>query len=106
LCGKVSFESEETQEIISAMSVLSKVAGQRAKHIRKDWDSIGCDEQRTAREHIVKSGFSKELGDCLWMISNIAHHNGTLLENVCNENILKLEDRKNRNVIIGEGDNR
>lgn len=49
---------------------------------------------------------SKELGDVLWFIAGIASHYGMSLHDVAEMNINKLQDRKNRNVIGGSGDER
>jgi NTP pyrophosphatase (non-canonical NTP hydrolase) len=48
----------------------------------------------------------KELGDVMWMVAEICSVYGFALEEILENNIAKLEDRKNRNVIVGEGDNR
>lgn len=48
----------------------------------------------------------KEAGDILWQLSGLCYIMGWSLEDVAQENLDKLADRKNRNVIIGEGDNR
>jgi NTP pyrophosphatase (non-canonical NTP hydrolase) len=48
----------------------------------------------------------KELGDVMWMVAEIATMFNMSLSNICEENITKLTDRKKRNVIIGEGDDR
>lgn len=53
-----------------------------------------------------KAKLSKELGDVMWMVAAIANDNGLMLSEICQENIDKLEDRKQRNVIKGNGDNR
>lgn len=47
-----------------------------------------------------------ELGDVLWYIAAIATEIGYSLEDIAIENITKLFDRKERNVISGEGDKR
>jgi NTP pyrophosphatase (non-canonical NTP hydrolase) len=48
----------------------------------------------------------KEAGDILWQLSGLCSVMGWCLEDVAQENINKLADRKKRNVIVGEGDNR
>jgi NTP pyrophosphatase (non-canonical NTP hydrolase) len=48
----------------------------------------------------------KEIGDVLWYISALSYELGTTLEEVATININKLFDRRDRNVIKGEGDNR
>lgn len=48
----------------------------------------------------------KELGDVLWFVAALASDLGTSLEEVALKNKEKLESRKFRNVIMGNGDNR
>jgi NTP pyrophosphatase (non-canonical NTP hydrolase) len=48
----------------------------------------------------------KELGDVLWFVAGIAYSAGWTLEDIAKMNIDKLEDRRQRNVIQGSGDNR
>ncbi len=48
----------------------------------------------------------KELNDVLWYVAVIAHELGIPLEEVVARNIKKLADRKQRDVIKGQGDNR
>ncbi len=48
----------------------------------------------------------KELGDVLWYLTACASELGVGLEEVATQNAKKVEDRKNRGVISGEGDNR
>ena len=49
---------------------------------------------------------SGELGDVLWMISQLATELGLVLGDIANENIDKLQDRQQRGVIGGSGDKR
>lgn len=48
----------------------------------------------------------KELGDCLWYISETARHWGLRLTDVARGNLEKLRDRAARDVISGSGDER
>jgi len=47
-----------------------------------------------------------EMGDVLWYMAILSKHLGVDLNDVAKLNILKLEDRYNRKVIHGDGDNR
>lgn len=47
-----------------------------------------------------------ELGDVLWYVAVLADDLGISLSSLANKNIQKLNDRKNRGVISGSGDNR
>ena len=74
-----------------------EVCGKFAKIIRdKDGELTDFDKQE----------ISKELGDCLWMIAEICTILGLKLHEVMEQNIIKLESRKQRNVLSGSGDNR
>ncbi|MCL2677366.1 MAG: nucleoside triphosphate pyrophosphohydrolase family protein [Streptococcaceae bacterium] len=53
-----------------------------------------------------KENIAKELGDVLWYVATTARYIGIDLENIAKNNIEKLEDRKARGVIKGNGDNR
>lgn len=67
------------------------------KYLRKD--SFGQElEQKVA--------ISGELGDILWYTMAAAHELGIDLEAVAQNNLSKLEGRKERGVIKGDGDNR
>ncbi len=48
----------------------------------------------------------KELGDVLWYLTACAIELGVNLEDVAQRNVHKVEDRKTRGVLSGEGDNR
>jgi len=56
--------------------------------------------------HVNSILLSKELGDVLWYISEIANRYGINLEHVLEANIAKLQDRKERGVLGGSGDER
>lgn len=55
---------------------------------------------------VAATKLHKELGDVLWYVSQIAGDNDWTLEDIANTNLDKLESRKLRNAIMGEGDNR
>jgi len=49
---------------------------------------------------------SKELGDCLWYIANLANDLGCTLNSIAKDNLDKLESRQKRDRLGGSGDNR
>jgi NTP pyrophosphatase (non-canonical NTP hydrolase) len=69
-----------------------EVASAYAKYVRDDTP------RNTLRKDLVK-----ELGDTLWFISEIAQFMDIDLSVIAEQNILKLTDRKQRNVIGGSG---
>lgn len=48
----------------------------------------------------------KELGDSFWYFAVYAKHLGFNLEDIANFNLRKCEDRKARDVVSGDGDDR
>jgi len=71
---------------------------EKVKKVLRDKGGVFSDETKTE--------LAKELGDVLWYIANIANDLGINLEDVAAGNIAKLESRRQRNLIHGEGDNR
>jgi NTP pyrophosphatase (non-canonical NTP hydrolase) len=80
---------------------LAGEAGEVAEHakkaIRDDGGSIS-EERRAA--------MSKELGDVLWYVAQIASELGLELEDVARENLEKLSSRQQRGMLSGSGDDR
>jgi NTP pyrophosphatase (non-canonical NTP hydrolase) len=100
--------------ILGLAEEVGEVCGKIAKYIRKH-DGAEPDFSSTLQcvtvaeredNEAYREAIEKELGDVLWMLSEIATIHGFFLEDIAQKNINKLTDRKNRGVIIGEGDNR
>ncbi len=53
-----------------------------------------------------KEEIKKELGDVLWYLSQIATELDLSLDEIASFNIKKVESRKRRNKLQGDGDNR
>jgi NTP pyrophosphatase (non-canonical NTP hydrolase) len=47
-----------------------------------------------------------ELGDVLWYLARLADELGVSLGDVAEDNLAKLHDRQQRDVLTGQGDNR
>jgi hypothetical protein len=76
-------------------------AGEAQGKISKIWRD-GLDKK--SKE--VKEPIMAELGDILWFVAATAAELGYNLEDVAHANLKKLADRKARNVLGGNGDNR
>ena len=90
-----------------------EVAGKVAKFIRKSsgWDElltygVGYAINTESYPEDLVLAVSKELGDVLYQAARVAEEFGLNLSDVATENIDRLADRKKRDVIIGEGDDR
>ena len=53
-----------------------------------------------------RADIEKECGDVMWQIAGVCSVLGFKLEDVCRQNLDKLQSRKRRGVIDGDGDNR
>jgi len=71
---------------------------EKIKKILRDQDGV------FSVENLVE--LQKEIGDCLWYLSQLASELRLSLDQIAEENIKKLQSRKQRNVIQGSGDNR
>ena len=54
----------------------------------------------------IVTDLAKEVGDCLWYIAMISSELGFDLDDIAEENVIKLSSRFERGVIQGSGDNR
>ena len=80
---------------------LAGEAGEVAEHVKKairDDGSQVSDARRAA--------LSKELGDVLWYVAQLASELGLELDEIARENLDKLLSRQHRGVLSGSGDDR
>lgn len=71
---------------------------EKVKKVLRDNEGRFTDEQRQE--------LAKELGDVLWYVAVLARDLGYSLETVAKMNIDKLQSRKDRGCLGGNGDNR
>ena len=77
-------------------------SGEVAELVKKwirDEGGYNMSEERVLKLH-------KEIGDVLWYVANLCTDLGISLHSVAVENLEKLQDRQERGVIQGDGDNR
>lgn len=80
---------------------LAGEAGEVVEKIKKMCRDDNCVLTAERRQMLLK-----ELGDVLWYVSEVAFQAGLTLEEVAEHNCVKLQDRKERGVINGHGDDR
>lgn len=90
-------ESKYFYTVLGLANEAGEVAGV-VKKMYRDSDSTLTDE--------IRDKVKKELGDVMWYAARVADDYGFYLEDVIYNNVQKLEDRLNRDVIKGSGDNR
>ena len=56
--------------------------------------------------YALREAALKELGDTLWYLARLADELGCDLESIARHNLIKLQDRKDRAVLQGSGDDR
>ena len=78
-------------------SEAGEVAG-KWKKVLRDGHGLLTDEAGTI--------LASELGDVLWYVANLAFELGVSLQELADFNVAKLQDRQNRGVLGGSGDNR
>ena len=101
------YDLSDATSDLKAVGFIEKVLGlvgeagetaDKIKKILRDKDGKVSDEDRAL---VVK-----ELGDTLWYIASIARYFDISLSEVASGNIEKLESRRQRNKLHGEGDER
>lgn len=87
-------DTPDLERVLGLGEEAGEVLGLFKKKIRGDKDPQFSDK------------LLKELGDTLWYLSQVARDKGFTLEQVAKTNLEKLEDRFQRGVLKGSGDNR
>jgi NTP pyrophosphatase (non-canonical NTP hydrolase) len=80
------------------------VAGEAGEVVEK-WKKIVAYREGKMTDNDLRE-LSKEIGDVMWYLAVLADSLGVSLEDVAQQNLAKLQDRKGRDVIKGAGDNR
>lgn len=95
--GNKARRAEYIYPAIGLSDEAGEVAGKIKKIIRDKHGVLNADD---------KKALTKELGDVLWYLSELAQTLGIKLDDVAAQNIDKLYDRKERGVLKGSGDDR
>lgn len=105
LAGETASYPDKGDNLIYPALGLAGEAGEAVDKIKKYWRNQGITASR-ALAYEDRLALIKEVGDVLWYIAALATELQIDLEDVAKINIAKLQDRKARNVINSEGDNR
>jgi NTP pyrophosphatase (non-canonical NTP hydrolase) len=80
---------------------LAGEAGEVAEHAKK---AIRDDRGELTEQR--RAALSKELGDVLWYVAQLASEAGLQLDEIAQANLDKLQSRQRRGVLSGSGDER
>lgn len=104
--------------MLNLVGEVGEFSSKVAKAIRKREIEIGGEDAQfgdspnihyyteNADEFAIEQELMKEAGDVLWQLSGLCSVMGWDLEEIAQMNLDKLASRKERNVIVGDGDNR
>lgn len=92
---------EESYPFIALAEEVGEFLSVPAKMVRGDDILKRFGTEEAARLHVLK-----EAGDVLWMLSACLTEMGLSLQEAAELNIQKLQDRQNRDVLKGSGDER
>ena len=94
--------------MLNLVGEVGEFASKIAKSIRKSEATIDKNDIFVKGEWFrsTEKDLKAEAGDILWQLSGLCSVMGWSLEDVAKANLAKLADRKNRGVIIGNGDKR
>ena len=98
-----------TYMLLGLNEEVGELTGKLAKAVRKGLlkPDLTFDEDNVNEELFeLMDNLTKESGDVLWMLAGLHSVLNKRLETTAHLNIHKLTSRKNRGVIVGEGDNR
>lgn len=105
-CDNIAYSS------LGMVAEVGEICDKLAKFVR-DEKLVIKDNQLTfspdvSSEEVEKFKFdvSKEIGDVLWFTAQMALLFGFNLNDIANQNLVKLRSRKDRGVIRGNGDDR
>lgn len=101
--GETAIYPDRGQNIIYPTLGVVGEAGEVAEKVKK---FIRSGKDLKDMDNEFKDGLKKEIGDVLWYLSELSFNLGFKFADIARSNLLKLFDRKERNVLHGEGDNR
>lgn len=89
---------KDLEELMYLGMSLNGEAGELSNHLKK----LFRDGDNAERRNLIRA----EIGDVLWYAARLAEALDANLEDIFAENHAKIEDRKSRGVIQGDGDKR
>lgn len=92
------------EEVGEVMGKIAKFGRKNDMSVEEVINAIANPETQAVAE--LRSAIKKEMGDVLWQWAVLCNALCMSPNHIAEENLFKLQDRKERNVLNGEGDNR
>ena len=96
--------------LLNLVGEVGEFSSKVAKEIRKDRmlidDNELCRRSSEVNAENLNLELKKEAGDVMWQLAGLCSMMNWTLEDVAETNLDKLKSRKERGVIVGDGDNR
>ena len=100
------YPDELIYPVLGLLSEAGELASKVKKYYRDNCYSVNCEDAVLELPFELRFELAKELGDSLWYLTAIASDLGYSLEEIAWMNVEKLQDRQERDVLTGSGDNR
>lgn len=94
----------DTYMLLNLVGEVGEFASKIAKAIRNEEAFLDDGDLYVGKQ--TRQDLMLEAGDILWQLSGLCKRNGWTLEEVAQANLDKLASRKDRGVIVGDGDHR
>ena len=103
--GLVAEVGELADKVAKAVRKMRLSIDNNQLQLTDEWIQSWTQKEAEEYEKLMK-GIKAELGDIMWFVSGLAEGLDIPLDDLAQDNLAKLADRKTRGVIIGDGDNR
>ena len=101
LSRRTALYPQKDESVLYPALGLAGEAGEIVEKIKHIWRDKGMKIEESDKTEI-----SKELGDLLWYLAQVATEFGLDLDDIASLNIEKLASRQKRGKLLGRGDNR
>lgn len=93
-----------SEEVGEVMGKIAKFG--RKNRMNMEQTIMAASEPHTSKSEELREMLRKEMGDVMWQWVMLCSELNFMPSEILTENIAKLTDRQERNVLNGEGDNR
>ena len=100
------YPDELIYPLLGLQSECGELSSKLKKHFRDNEYEVTIEDAIAELPATLRLDMAHEAADCLWYIAAIASDLGYSLQEIAELNLEKLDDRKRRNTLKGDGDYR